>query len=141
MNVKRAANRANAKMSTGPKSRAGKSRASQNAHRHGLAAQARLDSTNLDRGYKLAHEIMESMDGKIDMMLARSIAFAELDVIRARSVFTALLTQLCRTEDGAVSESGLELQSLANVLRELKMVQRYVRRSLSRRDNLIQPGP
>ena len=84
---------------------------------------------------------MESMDGKIDMMLARSIAFAELDVIRARSVFTALLTQLCRTEDGAVSESGLELQSPANVLRELKMVQRYVRRSLSRRGNLIQPGP
>ena len=42
-----AANRANAKYSTGPKTMAGKSRSAQNAYRHGLSA-ARKDHVDID---------------------------------------------------------------------------------------------
>ncbi len=41
--AKRAANRANAKKSTGPRSPAGKARASQNARRHGLSRPTAAD--------------------------------------------------------------------------------------------------
>ena len=41
--ARRAANRANAQKSTGPRSLAGKARASQNARRHGLGSQVTAD--------------------------------------------------------------------------------------------------
>ncbi|RXG83571.1 hypothetical protein [Bradyrhizobium vignae] len=57
----RAANRANAQRSTGPRSPTGKARASYNAHRHGLAAQAQLDSSQLERAEQLACALMEAI--------------------------------------------------------------------------------
>ncbi|WP_094183407.1 hypothetical protein [Bradyrhizobium canariense] len=137
----RAANRANAKRSTGPASTAGKSRASQNARRHGLAAQAQFGSDRLERVDQLACAIIASMPGQIDLMQARSIAQAELDVTAARAVAGALLTQLYGTvpdcELALVPWQPLRPGAGLHTLHNLKMVERYLRRSQARREKLL----
>ena len=57
------ANRRNAQKSTGPKSRAGKRRASQNANRHGLSARNLLDADWIATIEALAKKIVE-FDGR-----------------------------------------------------------------------------
>ncbi len=52
-----AANRGNAQMSTGPRSQAGKSRASRNAFRHGLAVDVHLDAAITPEVEKLARAL------------------------------------------------------------------------------------
>src|SRR6516164_9595337 len=89
-----AANRANAKRSTGPKTRAGTQRASQNAYRHGLSARARVDAEWFARIEELAQEIANSMNGEISLSRARSIAEAECEVRRVRSMKTAVIRQI-----------------------------------------------
>ena len=52
-----AANRCNARKSTGPRSRAGKSRASRNAYRHGLSRSIGTDTVFAEQLETLAREI------------------------------------------------------------------------------------
>jgi hypothetical protein len=85
-----AANRANAKRSTGPKSRAGKARASQNAYRHGLTASMTMDA---DRVNALAREIQASMWVQIDRAGALAIAQAELQVSRVHKLASELFAK------------------------------------------------
>jgi hypothetical protein len=95
----RAANRANAKKSSGPKSRAGKIRSSRNAYRHGLSAPARRDETwtgSVDEG---ARTIVESTGGAINPGQAVLIAQAELEVQRARTALIAATACLDNSDD------------------------------------------
>lgn len=137
----RAANRANAKLSTGPRSPSGKARASRNARRHGLAAQVALDADRLARAEQLARAIMEATFGRIDLLQARSIAQAELAVRRGRAVANALLAQLCATACGSDPASGPVASgrgdACAGLVHDLKMVERYLRRAQARRDRLL----
>ena len=84
-----AANRANAKRSTGPKSRAGKARASQNAYRHGLTACMTMDADGVSAVDASAREIQASMRGQIDCAGAL-VAQAELEVLRVHALASAL---------------------------------------------------
>ena len=68
-----------------------KSRASQNAYRHGLAACMTMDADRVSAVAALAREIQASMRGQIDRAGALAIAQAELEqaeleVLRVRAV-------------------------------------------------------
>src|SRR5260370_834688 len=88
-----AANRRNARGSTGPRSPAGKTRASQNAFRHGLttplagAAFARAVAT-------LARQFAGDRADHITRELARDAAAAALELARVRRVRTALIERV-----------------------------------------------
>jgi hypothetical protein len=53
------ANRANARLSTGPRTERGKARASRNARRHGLSVPVLADSRLAKQVEDLAHRIVE----------------------------------------------------------------------------------
>jgi hypothetical protein len=146
------ANRANAKRSSGPKSRAGKARASRNAHRHGLAACMTMDADRVSAVAALAREIQASMWGQIDRAGALAIAQAELEVLRVRAVVSALFAEVLngfvRHRPGTGSQ-GSEKQagrrqgpagtpgSTAGDLARLKGVDRYLRRAHAKRDRAV----
>jgi hypothetical protein len=86
-----AANRRNARKSTGPRSGAGRKRASRNAYRHGLTlsiTSTAAFSKQLDR---LASKIAGNTDDAIVLERARAIAQAELELARVRRAKVALI--------------------------------------------------
>jgi hypothetical protein len=85
-----AANRRNAKKSTGPKSRSGKKRASKNPFRHGLSVP--MSGVGSEAQLKdLSRQFAgEASDAEILAEAARA-AHAQLDLTRIRSVHTAML--------------------------------------------------
>jgi hypothetical protein len=86
-----AANRRNAQKSTGPKSPAGKKRASRNAYRHGLAAYEAVTGDRAKRVEALSRTIAGA-EADVDMLeLARSAARAECDLAQIRCLKNALL--------------------------------------------------
>jgi hypothetical protein len=147
-----AANRANAKRSSGPKSRAGKARAGQNAYRHGLAACMTMDADRVSAVAALACEIEASMRGQIDRAGALAIAQAELEVLRVRAVvsarFAEMLTGFAQQRPGT-GPQGFQKQaawwqrpaekpgSMAGDLARLKVLDRYLRRVHAKRDRAV----
>jgi hypothetical protein len=84
------ANRRNAAKSTGPRSVAGKKRASRNAHRYGLSL--RLSSAETIRRLEFhAEEIAGDAHHPISLEHARTIAEAEFEIARVRRVKVALI--------------------------------------------------
>ena len=151
-----AANRANSRKSAGPKSRAGKARASQNACRHGLAARTPVDASWIEKVELLASEIVNSAAGLIDLERARWIASAELEVQRIRATITATIAQIFAGGDHddrrpafAISkttaaappllEEGIEqvAEAVRRALSTLRVLDRYERRAIARRDKVI----
>jgi hypothetical protein len=88
-----AANRRNARNSTGPRSTSGRKRASQNAFRHGLTKP--ISSAEFDREVEtLARQIAGDTEDKIKIELARDAAAAELELARVRRVKIALIERV-----------------------------------------------
>jgi hypothetical protein len=86
-----AANRRNAKKSTGPRSQAGKKLASRNAYRHGLAARGAATGGRAERVEACAR-LIAGVEADADMLeLARSAARAEYDLAQIRGLKNALL--------------------------------------------------
>jgi hypothetical protein len=84
-----AANRRNARKSTGPRSGAGKNRSSRNAYRHGLSiASSAAVTKQLD---KLVRKIAGDTEDPILLEHARALAQAELDLARVRRAKVALI--------------------------------------------------
>src|SRR5262249_60400967 len=79
-----AANRHNARKSTGPRSAAGKKRASRNAYRHGLTLSITSTVTFANQFEKLVREIAGDTKDPFMLERARTIAQAELDLARIR---------------------------------------------------------
>ena len=80
----RAANRANAAKSTGPRTKAGRAKASQNAWRHGLATALRSEPGVVEEIERIAHAIVVEA-GRPDLIeYARRVAEAEIDLRRVR---------------------------------------------------------
>jgi hypothetical protein len=127
------ANRRNAQKSTGPKSRAGRKRASQNAFRHGLSVSLLLDPDRIANVEKLAREIVDSMAGQIDLGHARRIAHAQLEVLRARTMRTAVAAKI---PDGT-NDFELTAETLNLTLSALKMFDRYECRAISKRNRAV----
>jgi hypothetical protein len=118
-----AANRANAKKSTGPKTRRGKARASQNARRHGLSVSILADMTYSAEVKSLADTLVSNNSNKEMIEPSRRIAEAQMDLVRIRCARHDLTRQLNRDPNNASED----------VLVKLVALDRYERRALSRR--------
>jgi hypothetical protein len=156
-----AANRLNARKSTGPRSRAGKRRASRNAYRHGLSSSRKPDAATARKRDQLAREIAGDSQSEIILEFARSAADAELDLARVRSACRGLINRVL--VDGTVDRladrlerAGLLVQdfidpaesmptlpsertaeAVRRALPELVKLNRYQVRAASRRNRAI----
>ena len=86
-----AANRRNARKSTGPRSGAGRKRASRNAYRHGLTLSINSTAAFAKQLDTLVRKIAGDSEDAIVLERARAIAQAELDLARVRRAKLALI--------------------------------------------------
>ena len=89
-----AANRRNARKSTGPRSTAGKSRARRNAYRHGLSATNASTAESIKWIDRLARKIAGDTKDPIILEHARTAAHAEFDLAKVRHLKVALIDRL-----------------------------------------------
>ena len=87
------ANCRNAAKSTGPRSVAGKRRASKNSYRHGLSARISANSQLDRRIERLARAIAGDATDPISLEYARTAAKAEFDLARICELKVALIQQ------------------------------------------------
>src|SRR6266545_2034150 len=119
---KRAANRRNALLSTGPQTLAGKARAARNARRHGLTLSARLDPARARDIEALARAIAGSKAGAECRERADRIAAAQIELIRVRQARRDLMA------GGRFTRA---------FIRRLASLDRYERRAFSGRKSAI----
>src|SRR5262245_11623575 len=86
-----AANRRNARKSTGPRSGGGKSRSSRNAYRHGLTVCITSTAAFAKQLDKLARKIAGDTEDPILLERVRAVAEAEFDLARVRQAKVALI--------------------------------------------------
>lgn len=79
-----AANRMNARASTGPKTAAGKARAARNSCRHGLSLPVLQDPVLCKQAEPLATQIALPSEAREIRILARRVAEAQIDLMRIR---------------------------------------------------------
>jgi hypothetical protein len=89
-----AANRRNARKSTGPRSNAAKRRTGRNAYRHGLTLSLTSIAAFAKRLNRLARRLVGNSQSEIILQLARAAAHAELDLARIRQVKVALIERV-----------------------------------------------
>jgi len=136
------ANRQNAKKSTGPRTKTGKSRASRNAVRHGLE---RVDFGN--PGYpaqveRLARAICPDASDPFRYEQALIIAETQTFLARVRAARIAAIerdspARLLGRGDESAPQALDETERLSRALLDLLSLERYERRALSRRRRAI----
>jgi hypothetical protein len=93
-----AANRANAKRSTGPKTAAGRARSSRNAYRHGLSGALPLDDPKFRARMNLIAEAL--LEGKEptdeNLLAAAEIAEAQVKLLNVRQVRMSIMEQIMK---------------------------------------------
>jgi hypothetical protein len=125
-----AANRSNAKKSTGPRSKAGRQASRRNALRHGLAIDIRTDPAYHDDIEQLA-KMMSRASGRQSVSdSARDAAEAVLDLFRIRKI-RATLFETIYFSDTAAPDRLTELND------KLAKLERYERRAFSRRNRAM----
>ena len=125
-----AANRSNAKKSTGPRSKAGRQTSRRNALRHGLAIDIRTDPAYHDDIEQLA-KMMSRASGRQSVSdSARDAAEAVLDLSRIRKI-RASLFETIYFSDTAAPDRLTELND------KLAKLERYERRAFSRRNRAM----
>jgi hypothetical protein len=130
--IKVRTNRANARASTGPKTTQGRARASRNALRHGLSIPVLSDPAIAEEVETLAREIAGQNANNEIRELARRFAEAQIDLRRVRGARQQLLSfALGDGDDEARTDAPLE--KLVAQSAQLLVLDRYVRRALSRR--------
>lgn len=156
------ANRANAQASTGPRTAQGKTRAAQNAIRHGLNLLVCSDPVLSEQAELMAQEIVGETGNKELYRLALNVAEAQVDLIRVRHERRRFISNSVSVQErGSVEVSNewvraakekealfsprlfrmlkmttaskLMSETLDGLLRSLKVIDRYERRALSRR--------
>jgi hypothetical protein len=126
-----AANRKNAKRSTGPRSQAGREASRRNALRHGLAIAVEADPAFQDDIEKLAKALSLSCGMQTVDEHARAAARAELDLLRIRKIRTWLFKTLYFGANDVSSDNLAELND------KLAKLERYERRAFSRRKRAL----
>jgi hypothetical protein len=111
-----AANRRNARKSTGPRSGAGKKRASRNAYRHGLTLNLTSTAIFAKQLDKLVRKIAGETEDAMVLERARAIAHAELDLAQVRQAKIALIERACAF--GALDPPGVA-SSITRIIRLL----------------------
>jgi hypothetical protein len=123
-----AANRKNAKKSTGPRSAAGRATSRHNARRHGLATGIGSDPALRDDIEILAKLLAAGRENIGEF--AREAAEAQLDLMRIRRIRAGLYARM-RFFDAASTE---DLRALAE---QFARLERYERRAFSRRKRAL----
>jgi hypothetical protein len=125
-----AANRNNAKKSTGPRSEAARGLLRLHALRHGLAVAIGTDPAFQDDIAKLAAALSASRGEQKVSKCARDAAEAELDLLRIRKIRASLFETLYFANDA-------KLDSLAELNDRLAKLERYERLAFSRRKGAL----
>ena len=89
-----AANRANARKSTGPKTAVGKLKSSRNAYRHGLSCSLRLDPVTSAKADAIARALVGDHPSEEELRLAAAFAAAQLELQRIRSTRADLIAKV-----------------------------------------------
>lgn len=148
-----AANRRNARRSTGPRSRAGKSRASRNSYRHGLSANIVSSAGYQKWVTSLARKIAGQSCNPIILEYARMAAEAELSQVRFKeakveAIHAAMafgdlepprpytVRQMQRFRSG-LARGLRSMRAIRRALPELLRLERYARRTAGRRDRAL----
>ena len=137
-----AANRANARKSSGPRSSAGKSRASSNAYRHGLSLSFGTNAPLAPQLETLARKIAGYAVDAISLERAREIAQAEFDIARVRRAKVALIesARACAAAERPPmppQDPDRSAEAIRRALPELRKLERYERRAAARRDRAV----
>jgi hypothetical protein len=144
-------NRANARASTGPKSKSGRRRASRNALRHGLSTSIDHDPTVSKEVDKLACDIAGKGASAELQDLARRVAQAQLDLHRVRLARHQFLSRALSEPDRRKLRVAMKASDntdsphlprplaavLAQEVKALCALDRYEQRALSRRKSAI----
>lgn len=141
-----AANRLNARKSTGPRSGGGKKRAGRNAYRHGLSLRISSIATVTREVERLARKIVAERE--VTLERARAVAEAEHDLARVRRAKIVLIKRAqalgaldCSPSETCVPTLRQDPQQAAEAIRrvlpELVRLDRYERRAASRRDQAL----
>ena len=125
-----AANRRNAKKSTGPRSKTGREISRGNALRFGLAISIRADPAVHDDIEKLAKVLSLPVDTQDTCENARVAAEAQFDLLRIRRI-RAWLFETLYFGKPATSDSLTKLND------QLAKLERYERRAFSRRKRAL----
>jgi hypothetical protein len=140
--AKIAANRRNARRSTGPRSAAGKARARRNAFRHGLATPASLDHVAMDRIDDLVFALTRDFPSKVELELATLAAEAQAEIERVRQAKVSMVNRAyahLRDEGGRLLSAGERAAlAFAGKTEILMACERYERRAISRRNRALQ---
>jgi hypothetical protein len=123
-----AANRSNAKKSTGPITQAGRDVARYNSRRHGLAVDIGSDPAFRDDIEKLAKMLSGGETPRLGQ--AREFAMAQLDLSRIRNFRAGLLID-CDLADGVCPDRLLALSE------QLAKLERYEKRAYARRKKAL----
>jgi hypothetical protein len=116
-----AANRANAKRSTGPKTVAGKMASSRNAYRHGLSGPMQLDPIISAKVDAIANTLFGGEGGEDRLKKTADFAMAQIELLRIRATRTELMA---KTE---------LIYNNTQQLRRIVALDRYERYALTRR--------
>ena len=139
--AKIAANRRNARRSTGPRSAAGKARARRNAFRHGLATPASLDHAAMDRIDNLVDALTIDVHSQLQFQLATVAAEAQAEIERVRQTKVNLVNRasahLRDDAAGLLSSGERAALAFAGKAEVLMACERYERRAISRRNRAL----
>jgi hypothetical protein len=131
-----AANRRNARKSTGPRSRAAKQRVSRNAFRHGLTLSVYSSEGVREQIEDMLRQIVGNTDDAVCRQLARTVAEAHFDLARVRQTKVALIETarvLTPLRKGPITSED----ALRRALPGLAKLDRYESRAISRRDGAV----
>jgi hypothetical protein len=135
------ANRLNAAKSRGPRSPAGKKRASRNSYRHGLATSYPSGAERAREVEKLARKIAGNTEDSIVLEHARAAAHAELDLIQIGRVKIATIERYLSAGQAAPAtpseHSDRTAEAVRQALPELIKLDRYARRAAFRREQAL----
>jgi hypothetical protein len=126
------ANRLNARGSTGPRSHAGKRRASRNAYRHGLALSVYANERIAKQIDDMARRFVGDVEDGVCLQLARTVAEGQLTVARVRQA--KALIESVRASSPSTNEPESSMEAIRRALPDLVKLDRYERRAISRRD-------
>src|SRR5262249_1268405 len=129
-----AANRRNARRSTGPRTAAGKRQAAANSLRYGVTASLQADPTMGAVVRRIVSVLAGPGASPARLALVRPIAEAEVELLRIRNARVALINLAAANLPDHVDR---ETEAIAQSLTALTRLDRYERRAAARRKRAL----